>query len=957
MATTWKAPTWRMPNEKNQSKFENYGLTFDGNTEYINCGNVEQLKNASVITWNCWINFASANFNIVFGKGASPDVIQFYTWASGVGYFFLKTANVGTTAVINPFIGSLVNLDEWNMFTIVFDGTQTGNDRLKIYLNGSSTNIITSYGGTPPATLPNTTDDFFIGNGTNGDFVGSMSQFSIFDYTLSESQISSLYNSGSPINPMTIKPAPVAYYPLGGNASTGGDSTNTLSVPNVAVPDASVFNFNSDVIEVSNSNDLRITGNMTLSAWINSNNISSNQVLISKNGGGGRNYLFWLLGGKIRLNTQSQGVSANTVLQSDRWYHVAVSVIDGTGTFYVNGVADGTGSFTVTPPATNQPFYIGRDYSPAAYYYFDGEISNVQVWATGLSSTEIETLYNSGVPLTGTQPQASNLKAWYKLNQSANWEADTAGNWQIPDAVSSYPQSFEILSNDSIDFSNGLLSNLSAFTISFWYNRGAANGTTATLLEQNGVITISQYRQSASYSGLQITLNTVNGSSSILSTSQGNIPTGEWLHVGIVYDGSNMTLYRNGSQAPGTYNPIAATGNTVNNNNVFEIFAQSSLQYGISNLQVWNTALLPTGANSIQTLYNNGVPLTTAIASDNLKGWWKLDNSATFSTNWSIPDASGNGHTGTSSGMTEQNLVFNNVSSLNGESSGMDTSNLVTSTLTRQIPYNSYSLNFDSGSSNYINIPNNSILNFGTNDHTISSWINVESLPTSAAQYRTIFSKRSASTTDYQLSIGQNGVIYSYNGSATCQTGTGVISVGNWFNVVLICESNTIQIYVNGVNQTLTGTTTSGSANTEPFIIGNRGDGPNTNEGFLGKINNVAIFNEALTSTEVLKLYNSGVPGDLSSFNPNPIAWWSLGSDSYFNGSNWICPDLISTNNGTSANMDDDALIGDAPNSIANGTSTNMAIDANLTGSAPNSSNNSFSVNMSFDDRETSVPS
>ena len=65
MATTWKAPTWRMPNEKNQSKFENYGLTFDGNTEYINCGNVEQLKNASVITWNCWINFASANFNFI----------------------------------------------------------------------------------------------------------------------------------------------------------------------------------------------------------------------------------------------------------------------------------------------------------------------------------------------------------------------------------------------------------------------------------------------------------------------------------------------------------------------------------------------------------------------------------------------------------------------------------------------------------------------------------------------------------------------------------------------------------------------------------------------------------------------------------------------------------------------------------------------------------------------------
>ena len=49
--------------------------------------------------------------------------------------------------------------------------------------------------------------------------------------------------------------------------------------------------------------------------------------------------------------------------------------------------------------------------------------------------------------------------------------------------------------------------------------------------------------------------------------------------------------------------------------------------------------------------------------------------------------------------------------------------------------------------------------------------------------------------------------------------------------------------------------------------------------------------------------------------------------------------------------MDANALIGNAPNSSANGTSTNMTIDANLTGNAPNSSNNSFSVNMDYRDR------
>ena len=61
-------------------------------------------------------------------------------------------------------------------------------------------------------------------------------------------------------------------------------------------------------------------------------------------------------------------------------------------------------------------------------------------------------IYNSGVPLTGTQPQASSLRAWYKLDQSANWEADSTGAWQIPDAVSAYPQSFDF-DGDIINFS------------------------------------------------------------------------------------------------------------------------------------------------------------------------------------------------------------------------------------------------------------------------------------------------------------------------------------------------------------------------------------------------------------------------------------------------------------------------------------------------------------------------
>jgi hypothetical protein len=90
----------------------------------------------------------------------------------------------------------------------------------------------------------------------------------------------------------------------------------------------------------------------------------------------------------------------------------------------------------------------------------------------------------------------------------------------------------------------------------------------------------------------------------------------------------------------------------------------------------------------------------------------------------------------------------------------------------------------------------------------------------------------------------------------------------------------------------------------------------------------------------------------------SPVSWWSLAGDSYYDGTNWICPDLGSGgNNGTSANMSGTELVGDAPGGSANGTATNMDIPANLKGDAPNSSSNAFSVNMGEVDRVESVPS
>ena len=63
-----------------------------------------------------------------------------------------------------------------------------------------------------------------------------------------------------------------------------------------------------------------------------------------------------------------------------------------------------------------------------------------------------------------------------------------------------------------------------------------------------------------------------------------------------------------------------------------------------------------------------------------------------------------------------------------------------------------------------------------------------------------------------------------------------------------------------------------------------------------------------------------------------------MGEDATFS-TNWTVPDKIGSNTGTSANMTNDDLTGNAPAVTGNGTSANMTIE-DRTGDASNSSNN-----------------
>ena len=102
--------------------------------------------------------------------------------------------------------------------------------------------------------------------------------------------------------------------------------------------------------------------------------------------------------------------------------------------------------------------------------------------------------------------------------------------------------------------------------------------------------------------------------------------------------------------------------------------------------------------------------------------------------------------------------------------------------------------------------------------------------------------------------------------------GTTVVNNGNWYHIVFVADGSSSEIFINGSSVATGGNKIEASANTDPFIIGKALYGSNR---YNGIIDEVSIFNYALSSSNVSAIYNSGVPDDLTSYSPT--AWYRMG--------------------------------------------------------------------------------
>lgn len=98
--------------------------------------------------------------------------------------------------------------------------------------------------------------------------------------------------------------------------------------------------------------------------------------------------------------------------------------------------------------------------------------------------------------------------------------------------------------------------------------------------------------------------------------------------------------------------------------------------------------------------------------------------------------------------------------------------------------------------------------------------------------------------------------------------GVGAFVSGQWGHVVISSDGTTMSYYFNGV---LKGT----DPNVDPqnmTLIGGRATFYHDS-----LLDEVALFNSALSASDVTAIYNSGVPTDLSSYSP--LHWWRMGEN------------------------------------------------------------------------------
>jgi hypothetical protein len=328
--------------------------------------------------------------------------------------------------------------------------------------------------------------------------------------------------------------------------------------------------------------------------------------------------------------------------------------------------------------------------------------------------------------------------------------------------------------------------------------------------DQNGDFLYGYFRDGITTEG--------NHSSPILSSL--NIADGKFHYITAIRDKStNLIKYYFDGQLIKSIEDASEDINVVNNL-IFGTHGNWGYYFEgiIDEARIYNRALYE---NEIQELFHQG----QSTLSNGLVAYYPFNGNAN--------DASGNDNHGNAFGAVLTADIFGN-------------------------PNSAY---YFDGIDDYIEIPNDISLNFGIEDFAISLWLKYPSQAGGNYDYSTVFIKAENPNNPYEgITLF---VDYRTPGVACFRTTYDYEMFSNsnnlnndaWRHFVLVRQNGILKIFINGSldnSQNLPITNVSNNAN---IFLGRNHIYP-THQNFLGKMDNVRIYNRALSDAEIQELYN-----------------------------------------------------------------------------------------------------
>lgn len=136
--------------------------------------------------------------------------------------------------------------------------------------------------------------------------------------------------------------------------------------------------------------------------------------------------------------------------------------------------------------------------------------------------------------------------------------------------------------------------------------------------------------------------------------------------------------------------------------------------------------------------------------------------------------------------------------------------------------------------------------NLSVTNYTFAAWIN----PRGNGSFG--FGRIVHKTSAYQFYINNANQLAVENGASSKTSNTGILTYNAWQHVAVTYNGANVTFYVNGVAQGSPAQTTNPTVNTNNFVVGNTVAADGT---FNGLIDDVRVYSEALTATQILNLY------------------------------------------------------------------------------------------------------